>query len=219
MKRALTCFIALLMSLVIATAFVGCSEAEENNFEGKWVAQVNLTELITDNYDETILFFGYFEINDFVVDISFEFKSDGTYTAVCDRDLANISLENVKKDLEANMQNMLLASAEQMGLDMTLDEILISQNTTMDELVSQFIDEGAINKVYEFLEQGGVFEAKSGKLYRFVDLNGNLNKEVYETYETVDDGKIKITAIVGGESLLEQANFADIIYPLTLERK
>lgn len=178
--------------------------AAEATIIGTWNGTMDMTEAmkagIGEGSDAMV------ENLEFLVDVTFTFNNDGTYTMSMDREM----LKKVYSDLmKASLTASLEASLE--GTGMTVDDYLAQTGVTLDELMTQYFDIDELVDAAE-TEETGIYKFEDGKLYTAAE-----GEEIDESTYTVCElaaSTLKMTEAVGEGA--EEANAS--MFPLTLTK-
>jgi len=242
-KRLLALALALLMIL----ALTACGAAK-NELEGTWNAQMDMRRLLVATVDDEMDFdeFGIepFSFGDFLedcsVDMSFEFKNDGTYTKSVDeasvRQLREVTAKATMEFYYELMVRMLMEQLKEyspngsfadveeldafltdvlgMGLDGAIESSL---GMSLEDYVEEVLGDELWDEVLDGLRGEGKYEAKDGKLFLSDGLNYNIDPEIYDTY-TLSGNTLTLTDNVGGEGISEDYAYKDYLYPVSFEK-
>lgn len=216
MKRT----IAIILTVILAAVMlVGCSN-EQSKLLGTWKAEANLAEGIEQVMLEEL---GeqaeYFSIQDFTVNFVMTLNSDGTYSMTVEEDSVQTAFDALMEDMEAGMVKMLEEQISEMGIALSVEDMLAASGMTMESMMDQLKqgleNAGVMEQVIEESTEEGRFKAKDGKLYMSAGLEYQVDENVYDTY-TLDGDTLTLVTHVGGEE--EEQDLVKYVYPLVFNK-
>ncbi len=211
MKKNLTKLVSILMVLVMMVGLSGCSN-EKNAVLGSWKASMNLAEYLNQGIaQEDATAAEYLSVDSFYLTMVLTFKEDNTYTITLDENSVDAAVEQLKIDIRGGMEKYLVDMMAQMGVVMTIDEIMKASNTTMDKLMDEFFSDEMVEQMVGGTSSEGKFKAKSGRIFLSAGLDYEVDPNVYGIYK-VDGSTLTILDYVG-----EDENFLGM-YPLTFTK-
>ena len=146
MKKNLTKLVSILMVLVMMVGLSGCSN-EKNAVLGSWKASMNLAEYLNQGIaQEDATAAEYLSVDSFYLTMVLTFKEDNTYTITLDENSVDAAVEQLKTDIRGGMERYLVDMMAQMGVVMTIDEIMKASNTTMDKLMDEFFSDEMVEQ-------------------------------------------------------------------------
>lgn len=179
------------------------TEAPVDPIVGTWEWTLDITEFFNAQM-ETSGMGEYIKLKDFYYVVVLKLNEDSTVSMYIDEERAATVLENVSADLKKGMNDYLAALLAANSVNMTVEEYLQSQNTTMDELVETMmvsLDPEAMG-----VNEDGYYKVEDNKLYistndvfdeseaSEITLDGDslIVKEPYEgLWETMDFVRVK----------------------------
>lgn len=211
MKKNLTKLVSILMVLVMMVGLSGCSN-EKNAVLGSWKASMNLAEYLNQGIaQEDATAAEYLSVDSFYLTMVLTFKEDNTYTITLDENSVDAAVEQLKTDIRGGMERYLVDMMAQMGVVMTIDEIMKASNTTMDKLMDEFFSDEMVEQMVGGASSEGKFKAKSGRIFLSAGLDYEVDPNVYGIYK-VDGSTLTILDYVG-----EDENFLGM-YPITFTK-
>lgn len=211
MKKNLTKLVSILMVLVMMVGLSGCSNGK-NAVLGSWKASMNLAEYLNQGIaQEDATAAEYLSVDSFYLTMVLTFKEDNTYTITLDENSVDAAVEQLKIDIRGGMEKYLVDMMAQMGVVMTIDEIMKASNTTMDKLMDEFFSDEMVEQMVDGASSEGKFKAKSGRIFLSDGLDYEVDPNVYGIYK-VDGSTLTILDYVG-----EDQNFLGM-YPLTFTK-
>ena len=211
MKKALSLLLCAVLVIAMCTMFTGCSSNKED-ITGKWVANVDMTEVLNEyilGADETMG--EYIKFSDFTLKINLELGKDGIYKMYADEDSAKKAFDVLKVDFKNGMTKYLEAYIAQIDASITIQDVLDSMGTTMDELVDTALSDAILDSMVDEMYSEGQYKAEGGKFYTSEDVDTPVPSQNAEKY-VLDGNNLTITGVD------ESADMYDIIYPLNFKR-
>ncbi len=213
--KKLLCVVLAIVLVMSMTLLTGC--APKDPFLGDWTVTIDLAEAINAEFAKEPEAAEYLKATDFTLVLNFSFKEDGTFSIFADEASCTTAMNNLKEDLKKGMENLLVDSMKDSGLDMTIDQILALAGTTLDALIEEAFDEEDFEEILTCFDTEGKYEAKDGKLFTG-EGDDSIDLTVYETYEVVNNNEIHLTQLVGDVDE-ETKDMAKFIYPMVLKKK
>lgn len=209
--KKISAVLSIVLVLSMLLCLTGCS-SDADKLVGTWECELDLSEQLNDELASDPEVAEFVEIKDFTMVIIMEFEDDGTYSMSVDEDALGETFESLKVDvaegMAAYLENMAL---EEMGVEMTADEIMELAGMNMDDLINSVFTEEMLDELVSGMEQEGNFEAKNGKLYTSAGLDYDVDPEVYETYE-LDGDELTLLEYHGDDDDVMD------IYPMEFEK-
>lgn len=239
--------LALALVLLMVLALSACG-AKKNELEGTWQGQMDMRGILVASVDDGMDFesFGIepFSFGDFLgdcsVNMTFEFKSDGTYVQSVDeasvQQLREITAKATKEfyyelmvqalmeQLKEFSPNGSFANVEELdafllqtlgtGLD---DTIAASIGGSLDDYVDEILGDDIWSEVLDGLQGEGKYETKDGKLFLSDGLEHDVDPEIYDTY-TISGSTLTLTDNVGGENVSSDYQYKEFLYPMSFEK-
>lgn len=206
MKKTVKMILALVLCMA-CLCLTACSN-DAKKIVGKWNWNVDLLPMLQQQAGLPDDVASYFD--DVSLDVVYEFTTDKKFDISVGEDSAKAFMEKCMSGLKKYMTEQYEKQLE--GSDMTLTDVANSLgyesfDEYLDSLSEQAFDTEELTKSFE---KGGKYEIEEGKIY--LSENDTINKNIYETFEWVDDDTLKLTGKVGEEvSEFEK-------YPFTLTR-
>ena len=218
MKKLLSLLLVLMLTLSLAFMATACSPSDDDEDDddnktstsqkkdededededevsiiGKWEAELDMADLINEMMEDEM-----------GVELDKKFKNlDVTIVMEFDKKEVELSMEatGLEKAIKKQMPDVLTAVLETMleeqDLDMTLDELLESQNTTLDDLVNETLEDMNFDELEGSLNdfETSKYELDGDKLYTFddeidedeyVEIKLTSKKLVFESFSTDD---------------------------------
>ncbi len=217
MKKLLSLLLVLVLTLSLAFMATACSSSDDDDdddddkpsvsqkkddddededevtIEGKWEAELDLADFINEMMEDEM-----------GVELDKKFKNlNVTVVMEFDKDEVELSMEatGIEKAIKKQMPDVLTAVLETMleeqDLDMTLDELLESQGTSIDELVEESLEDMDFDDLEGSLDEfeTSSYELDGDKLYLFddekdeddyVEIKLTSKKLVFESFSADD---------------------------------
>ena len=191
-------------------------EINASNLSGTWSAELDLSEFLTNALFEYELMQMGMMVTDFYINVSMEFRENGTYRVWVDMDSVNASTEMLMDLVTETVWQEVEMMYMDLENELTLEEILKKENVDPDkdveELRQHLTTEGYLGKLQERIDREGKFEIIQDELYLSKDVNEDVLKQFCDIIE------------LGANTLTFVDCFADIdfegylLYPLTFNR-
>ena len=196
---------AMIMAVLLLTALLaGCKPSEESLLVGKWEAKVDLALAYEDllaRTDATVA--AHVDLRQFDVELTAQFKSDGTYRIRVDENQLRTGAVNMDAAIRQGMAAYLQAQTGK-----TMDNLLTAAGLTMDEVMEKYFAEDLTAVIRENLESEGTYKVSGGKLI-LTDEDGS---KFFEGKCSVDEEELKL------KSGVARAVISSLL-PLTLAKK
>lgn len=222
MKRTVSCILSIILALTFVLLLAGCSDSKK--FVGQWKAEVDMTDMVNSYMsEENEEIFKYVKAADITIDLVFTFNSDGTYRMAPDEEAFKETLRTFGQTMAEGLRAYFQDLIETNGLDMSVDEFLVSAGLDLDSLVDE-IENGEIFD--EDSTSEGNFKAEKGKLYTSDSLNEEIDESEYVSY-TIEGDCIILTDAVESDLIdhiidmkdMEDMEDMDIeLFPMKLTR-
>ena len=150
----------ILAVLLLAALLAGCKPSEESLLVGKWEAKVDLALAYEDllaRADATVA--AHVDLRQFDVELTAQFKSDGTYRLRVDEDQLRTGAVNMDAAIRQGMAAYLQAQTGK-----TMDNLLTAAGLTMDEVMEKYFADDLTAVIRENLESEGTYKVSGGKL-------------------------------------------------------
>lgn len=209
--------IAALLCLVLMFCMIlsGCG-SEKDKVLGTWEGTLDMTDAL----NETIASSGdeemaeYLKFDSFELKISMTFNEDNTYSLSVDEDHLYEQIDSLMEQMCDCMYRYMEDYVAELGVDMSVDELLAQMGYTMEQLVEESMDKDDLADSFLELETQGNFQVKDGKLFLSEGLSYAVDEDVYELY-TVDGNTLTINAGSGTSGF---DDIGDYIYPMVLNK-
>lgn len=190
----------LLVSSMFLMLF-GCGssgESDQKKLVGTWKATVDMTELMNDSIQQGMgegdqVFNEYFQISKFDFVVIFTFRDDGTYSITTDEAHFNNSITTVIDELKIGMRRYLEDMLAAQGLDMSLDDLLAEEGTSLDALFEESLPSSMFDSMADEFKVTGKWKAEKGKLFTTENAGEDVSDSTYDLYEFISDNEIKLT--------------------------
>lgn len=212
MKKFLTSVIALIMIFALMLTLVGCGD-ESPKFIGKWSAKIDMTQLLNDRLS-TNQAGKYIDIDEFAIKLNIEFKENNVYVITVDEKSVEQAFDGLKQDFIDAMQK----SIDDMGLNITVDELMKKNNTTIDKLFEESFGEEMIESLIDEFATKGKYDYDKNLLYLSVSTQKAPSKKEGIAYEFVNDNEVKLTSVVNNKGKKVANNAFGKFLPITLKR-
>lgn len=150
----------ILAVLLLAALLAGCKPSEESLLVGKWEAKVDLALAYEDllaRADATVA--AHVDLRQFDVELTAQFKSDGTYRLRVDEAQLRTGAVNMDAAIRQGMAAYLQAQTGK-----TMDNLLTAAGLTMDEVMEKYFADDLTAVIRENLESEGTYKVSGGKL-------------------------------------------------------
>lgn len=194
----------ILAVLLLAALLAGCKPSEESLLVGKWEAKVDLALAYEDllaRADATVA--AHVDLRQFDVELTAQFKSDGTYRLRVDEDQLRTGAVNMDAAIRQGMAAYLQAQTGK-----TMDNLLTAAGLTMDEVMEKYFADDLTAVIRENLESEGTYKVSGGKLI-LTDEDGS---KFFEGKCDVEEEELVL------KSGVTRAVISSLL-PLTLEKK
>lgn len=212
-----TASILLIASMLLM--LFGCSgsgASDQKKLVGTWKATVDMTDLMNDSIQQGMgeadqVFDEYFQISKFDFVVIFTFRDDGTYSMSTDEAHFNNSINTIIEELKAGMRRYLEDMLTEQGLDMSLDELLAEEGTSIDALFDESLPPSMFDGMVDEFTVTGKWKAAQGKLFTTESVNDSIENGSYDLYEFISSNEIKL-------SLPDGAVDDTGMYPIVLKK-
>lgn len=209
MKR----IIAITLTLAMAALLLcGCGN-DRTKLEGTWQTEVDLSQQVNQMILGEVS--EYFDFSNFTITFLLTLNADGTYSLRPEETSAKAAFDSLLVRLKDGFIKFYEAEIAEAGLDMTVEELLATRNTTMDDLIETLRktieEDGLAAELVKANTREGQFDAKDGKLYLSAGLEYGVDENVYDTY-TLEGNTLTLTAHVGGNEDTQ------LIYPQVFQK-
>lgn len=210
--------IAALLCLVLMFTMIlsGCGANEKDAILGTWEGTLDMTDALNASIaaagDEEMakyLAFDYFELK-----ITMTFNADDTYALTVDEEHLSDQVDGLMEQMVDCMYTYMGDYLAEMGLDMSVDELLAQMGYTMEQLVEEYFDRDDLAESFSELETEGNFKVADGKLYMSEGTNYAVDEDVYETY-TIEGSTLTISEGTADDDADEIFQY---IYPMVLNK-
>lgn len=194
----------ILAVLLLAALLAGCKPSEESLLVGKWEAKVDLALAYEDllaRADATVA--AHVDLRQFDVELTAQFKSDGTYRLRVDEAQLRTGAVNMDAAIRQGMAAYLQAQTGK-----TMDNLLTAAGLTMDEVMEKYFADDLTAVIRENLESEGTYKVSGGKLI-LTDEDGS---KFFEGKCDVEEEELVL------KSGVTRAVISSLL-PLTLEKK
>ena len=143
------------------------------------------------------------DLRQFMVDITLQFKSDGTYRLRVNEDQLKTGAENMDAAIRQGMAAYLQAQTGK-----TMDNLLTAAGKTMDEVMEEYFSDDLNTVLRKNLESAGTYKVSGGKLI-LTDEDGS---KLFEGKYDVEEDELELKSGIG------RAVIGSLL-PLSLDRK
>lgn len=204
----------LLVAVMLCAVLTGCGNKESQALVGTWKADMDVTELMTSQIGADMAEF--VTLNDVVFTMVMTFTDDGEFEISLDEASVDIALQSVLQSVKDGTYAMLEAQIADMGLEMSVEEVLAASGTDLDtvfaDLEAQMDLPGLAAQTIAEASGSGNFEAKDGKLHLSAGLSYQPDPASYEVYSLEGD-VLTLYEYVGDDD----SSF-DGLYPLVFHK-
>ena len=157
MKRFIAFFLCILL---LAAMLAGCKPSQQKQLLGKWKGRADLAmayETMLAGADPAMT--GHIDIQNFTVELTLEFREDGTYTWSANETQLKLGTNNMMAAIGDG-----LATYLQIETGMSIDQLLAISGKTMDRLLDEYFDPNMEQVVAESLCSQGSWSIKNSEL-------------------------------------------------------
>lgn len=219
MKKTISAVMCAILILSMLLVMTGCGETgDKEKLLGTWKCEMDLAGQMNEEFaaDESVA--EYLSVDEFKLVVYMEFKEDDTFSMSVDEAQLDAAVDNllvsITDGISRYMEDLML---EETGIEMSIDDILVADQTTMEELLAQMFPEESIEElkaeVIDSMQQEGKFKAEDGKLHTSAGLEYEVDPEVYETY-TLEGNILTILEYVGSDADISNFN----VYPMVFTK-
>lgn len=140
------------------------TEPKVSSIVGEWTAEVDLSPILNLVMEAQVgkAFIGYVTLNDFEVEMTFEFDDYGNYKMSLDKRSAERAYDRAFKEWEEGLTQLVQDIIDVSGENYTVDEVARETfGMTIEEYLSIFAEQIDFNN----LENSGVYELDGDRLY------------------------------------------------------
>ncbi len=167
---------------------------------GTWEGEVDVTESFTTGFaaSDGQDMLPYLDMKDLTLKLSLTFREDGTFTLAVDEGSASAMIDKALSQVAAGMREYLQDELKKSGVDISVDELLAAQGTTLEELMDMSIPEAQRKMMVAQMSVGseGEFTVEDGELY--------LNDD--STSYVLENDKLTITLPDMGEAVFTKVD-------------
>ena len=203
-------FLTLAAALLLAVSLAACgggtttTEEPEDSIVGDWQATISMADELNEAFAEDEEFSEFFgDIEKFDMTLGLSFAEDGNYTFEIDKDALVAEFQNLKEPLEAGFRAYMESMIAEMGLEMTVDEMMEESGITIDDLMAELNAEDFVDM--EEWNASGTYKLDGDKLYLG-------DGDAYENISLAGD-----TLTIESPSEDADGQFTDL-YPITFQR-
>jgi len=205
----------VLVAAMLCCVLAGCGNKEADALVGTWKADVDMTELMAEKMGADMMEF--VTLSDVIFTMVLQFNSDGTFSMTLDAASVEAALNNLLQSVKDGTVAMLEAQIAEMGLEMTVEEMLAASGTDLDtvlaDMEAQMNIPALIEQTISEAASEGKYDAKDGKLFMSAGLEYLPDPACYEVY-TLEGNVLTLMEYVGTDS-----NSAfDGLYPLVFNK-
>lgn len=195
--------VSLVLALILAsTILTGCGEKKK--LLGTWECTLDLSAEARQLLDAQELG-EEFDVSNFFATAQLTFFEDGAFRLELDQDKLNASVDKLLADLEAGLIDLLQTQLQEMGLNVSMEELLSLSGLEMDDLTAQlqesFETERFMQELCAQVALEGFYRVKKDKLLFCADAETKL-KDIYTLY-TLEETKLTLTSHVGENTFLK----------------
>lgn len=212
MNRKWTGFAAVVLVLALVLTLGGCGASEKETLLGTWKGETDITDLVnrslTAGVDEELA--GFLTFDNVTLVVVLTFREDDSFSMALDETALETTVEQMKADFAGGMEQFLVKRAAAEGKEASLEEILDSMDTTMEELVNEAITSDLVNTLAAGIAREGAFRAENGTLY----LSGEEGKEIPQSY-ALKGGTLTLGAPKNSQEL---DIYLQAMYPMVFQK-
>lgn len=213
MKNVTKKLVVGIMLLSMIMSLTACGTKSEG-IVGTWVGPVDMTELLNAEMEALGEGVGeYFTFNDCSINIIVEYKEDGTQSVTIDKDSMSDFVDKFKDVFASGMGEYMETVLADSGMDMSFDDFLASQGTTIEEFVDEYCNEDMFSQYVT--ESEGKYKLEGDKLYE-AEEDGTFSED-YILIDLSGDQMVWKEAVYASDS--SEANVYEAMLPITFERK
>ena len=156
----------------------------------------------------------YLHVSDFTLVVTLTFNADDTFSMVVDETALNATMDTVRDDLQAGLEQYLMDIVAAAGVQMSIDDILAASGISMDALMDEIITQEMIDTMISDIGSEGRFKAEEGKLFLSAGLEYDVDENIYEVY-TLDGTTLTLLETISTEEVDE---FTKSMYPMVFQK-
>ena len=200
MKKVLALLLAMMM---VAALFAGCgskgnkesaekdTRSDAEKIVGTWKGEVDMSDVMQAQAGDEM------EIKDFKVEVTYEFKEDGTYATQVSEESVGKAMESLIDSLLPYLKENMKTEAEALG--MSVDQLLEAYGMTEDDLGELMLSMVDTSSMMDNLKREGKYQVKDGKIYINADTQEELDESTYGEY-TLKGDTLTLTVNQDGET-------------------
>lgn len=181
MKR----IIAFLLCIVMLSALLaGCTPSQQKQLVGTWKGTADLDvayETMLAGADPAMT--GHIDIQNFTVELTLQFNSDGTYSWTANETQLRTGTQNMMDAIASGLSTYL-----QIETGMPIDQLLAASGKTMDSLMAEYFDPNMEQVVSASLCSEGTYEIEDDEL----TLANEEGFVIFEGDVTLDEDTLKL---------------------------
>ena len=234
--------ICILLTLSLLTALSGCTEpvktekddqqldwqeeehvvveATPSAMAGKWQAQIDVSDFVTDALCEYEALQMGVLVTDFTVTVNMEFREDGTYKVWLDTESRNQSMkvlmEYIHELLWQDMEMLYMDPESDLTLEEAMKQDGVDPDKDLEEIRQHLAAEGYVGQLQERIDREGRYETEKVEWETALFLSEGLDEEVEKNFCDI----IELTAdqLTFLESYGPEDFEGFLLYPLTFQR-
>ncbi len=174
--------------LLLAIILTGCS-AGKKELIGTWSGEADVTQLVKDvlESNEEDEFADYLSIPELKLDCTVTFTTLSTFRVEIGKTSVEVMVAKIQEILKKAIEDYLNNEIQKEGRTATLEEILASQNTSIDEIISEIIPDGTVDDILKDASFSGQFTVRNRKLMISYDENSKPSAQIYYLYDIVGE--------------------------------
>ena len=177
-------------------------------FAGTWKGTIDIAQRLNDMMAADPQMAGFFTVSGFTMDVTVEFGTNGVCKLTADQESARNAMEQALQQMSDSLISVLLQQLAASDEEMTLDEYLAANGTSVDGLMSKFFPESFAG-AFDHLNFSLPYTVRKGKLHIAPNITASAA-----------DGPAQEFALEGNTLTIQApADSTDqLLFPLTLQR-
>ena len=210
-------FISILLVLAMVLMLGACGgPSEKDALLGSWKTVLDMTDIFNDSMAAGAgeEMGPYLEVQSFDLVMTLTLNQDDTYSMILDETALESTVQAIRADLQAGIEQYLVDSVAAMGVEMSIEDILAASGISMEDMMAEIISDEMIDSLVSDITAEGKFKAKDGKLFLSAGLEYEVDERVYETY-TLDGTTLTLVEYISPEGVDE---LTASLYPMVFEK-
>ena len=171
------------------------NDRQEMALVGRWQCRLDMLEIMGSMLGTDVDMSAY--TGELVLEMNWEFASDGTYQMVITDDAWNAFLKGMEDMYKTIIREVFKASIQQANPNITIEEYLDAANMTWDDVYEGMNIEASMEAVPRMENSSGFYKVEDGKLYTTEE--AEFEEEDGTPFAlTEDELRVSLTILEGG---------------------